>query len=104
MRARPRVCVCDHAVFVGGRKTFVGGHEYSMHRLYWSRIFRAFSKFKRGMPAVNSMTTPLRVMLRVDSVVIFVLAINSLKMKQMAVFFYFAVPVVEPLSAEMISK
>ena len=62
-----------------------------------------FLKFKRGMPAVSSMTTPLRVyMLRICSVVILVLTINSLKMKQMVDFFCFAV--VEQLRAEFISK
>ena len=55
------------------------------------------------MPAVSSMTTPLRVcMLRIYSAVILVLAITSLKMKQMVDFFCFAV--VERLRAELISK
>ena len=55
------------------------------------------------MPAVSSMTAPLRVcMLRIYSAVILVLAINSLKMKQMVNCFCFAV--VEQLRAELISK
>ena len=32
--ARSVSCVCDHAVFVGGRKKFVGGHQCSMHPLF----------------------------------------------------------------------
>ena len=52
---------------------------------------------------VSCMTIPLRVhMLRINSVVILVLTINSLKMKQMIDFFCFAV--VERLRAELISK
>ena len=27
-------CVCDHAVFVGGRKKCMGDHKRSTHRLY----------------------------------------------------------------------
>ena len=76
-----------------------------MHYLYiyWSGIFHVFLKFKRGMPAVSSMTTPLRVhMLWIYSVVILVLTITSLKTKQMIDFFCSAV--VERLSAELISK
>ena len=60
-----------------------------MHRLCicWSHIF-SHLKFKRGMPAVSSMTTPLRVyMLLIYSVVILVLVMNALKMKQMVDFF-----------------
>ena len=49
------------------------------------------------------MTASLRVhMLRIYSVVILVLTIKSLKMKQMVVFFCFAV--VERLRAELIPK
>ena len=83
-------CVCNHAVFVECRKKFVGGHECSMHCLYiyWSRIFFGFLKFKRGMCAVSSTTTTLRVCIfRISSVVNLVLAMNSLKMKQMVDFF-----------------
>ena len=55
------------------------------------------------MPAVSSMTMLLRVyMHRIYSAAILVLAINSLKMKQMVDFFCFAV--VEQLRAELISK
>ena len=53
-------------------------------------FFHVFLKFKRGMPTVSSMTTPLRVcMLQIYSAVTLVLAINSLKMKQMVDFFLF---------------
>ena len=66
-------------------------------------FFYVFLKFKRGMPAVCSMTMPLRIyMLRIYSAVILVLAIISSKMKQMIDFFCFAV--VERLRAELISK
>ena len=60
-----------------------------MHRLYILKpyFFHVFLKLKSGMPAVSSMTTSLRVMLRIYSAVIFVPAINSLKMKQMVDFF-----------------
>ena len=55
-------------------------------------FFHVFLKFEKGMPAVSSMTTPLRVyMLQIYSAVILVLAINSLKMKQMVDLFCFAV-------------
>ena len=92
MRIQPRVC--DHAVIVGGRKTLVGGHECSMqlhHLLYTgAAFFHVFLKFKRGMPAVSSMPTPLRKhMLPIYSFVIVVLTIKSLKVKQMIVFFLF---------------
>ena len=73
-----------------------------MHRLciYWSRIF-SLLKFKRGISAVSSMTTPLRVyLLQIYSAVILVLAIYALKMKQMVDCF----TAVERLHAEMISK
>ena len=66
-------------------------------------FFHVSLKFKRGTPAVSSMTSPLRVcMLRIYSAVILALAINSLKIKQMVNFFCFAV--VERLRAELISK
>ena len=55
-------------------------------------FFYVFLKFKRGMPAVSSMTTPLRVyrpMLRIYSAVILVLAINSLTMKQIGLLDFF---------------
>ena len=46
-------------------------------------FLHAFLKFKRGISAVNSMTTPVReYMLRIYSAVILVLAINSRKMKE----------------------
>ena len=63
MRARPRVCVCDHAVFVGDRKKFGGGRECSMHPLYihWSHVFHLFPKVKKEMAAVSSVAPPLRV-------------------------------------------
>ena len=52
-------------------------------------FFQVFLKFKRSMPAVSSMTTPLRVyMLRIYGAAILVLAINSLNMKQMVDFFF----------------
>ena len=42
-----------------------------------------------GMPAVSAMTMPLRVyMLRIYSATIFVLTINSRKMKEMVDFFF----------------
>ena len=51
-------------------------------------FLHSFLKFKRGMPAVSFMTSPLReYMLRIYSAVIFVLAINSQKMKEMFDFF-----------------
>ena len=67
-------------------------------------FFHVFLQFKSGMPAVSYTTTPLRVyMLRNYGAVILVLAINSLKMKQMIdVLFRFTV--VEELRAELISK
>ena len=37
VRAEPRVC--DHAVFMGGRKTLVGGHECSMQHLYIPELY-----------------------------------------------------------------
>ena len=53
-------------------------------------FYHVFPKFKRSMPAVSSMATPLRVyMLRIYSAVILGLAINSLNMKQLVVFFLF---------------
>ena len=81
-------------MFVEGFKKFVAGHGCSMHRLHiqctGAVFFSCFVKFKRGMPSVSSMTSPLRVcMLRIYWAVILVLAINSLKMKQMDVFFLF---------------
>ena len=58
--------------------------------IYWNRIFSCVSKIKRGMLAVSSVTTPLRVYtLRIYGAIILVLAINSLKMKQMVDFFLF---------------
>ena len=56
------VCVCDHAVLVGGREN-VGGYECGMHRFYYTGVlfFHAFLTFMRDMPAGSSMTTPLRV-------------------------------------------
>ena len=78
-----------------------------MHPLYIyitaAIFFHLYPKIKRGMPAVSSVAPLLRVyrpMLRTDSAVILVLAKNS--MKQMVVFFCFAV--VERLRAEMILK
>ena len=62
-----------------------------MHHLhvYWSRIFSFVSKIKRGMVALSSVATPLRVsLLQTYSAVIFALAINSLKMKLMVVFLF----------------
>ena len=62
-------------------------------------FFHVFLKFKRGMPAVSSKTTSLRVyMLQNYSAVILVLAVRSLKIKQMVNFFGFAI--VERLLAE----
>ena len=86
------MCVCDPAVFVGGRNKFVGGHECSMHCLHilYTRavFYHVLPKFKRGIPSVSFVTTPVRVyMLRIYSAVILVLAINSLKIKQMVDFF-----------------
>ena len=53
----------------------------SMHRLsiYTGAVFfHVFLKFKRGMPAVSSMTTPLRIyLLQIYSAAFLVLAINS---------------------------
>ena len=61
-----------------------------MHRLYiytGAVFFHLFLKFKRGMPAVSFLTTPLRVyVLRIYRAVILVLAINSLKMKMIDFF------------------
>ena len=97
-------CVCDHVEFVGGRKKFVEGHEGSMHPLYiyCSHFFHLFPKIKRGMAAVCSVAPPLRIYRPMLRTVILVVAINSLKMKQMVLFFCFAV--VERLRAKMISK
>ena len=62
-----------------------------------------FLKFKKDMPAVNFMNTPLRACrLSCYSAVIVVLIINLLKMKQMVDFF--SIAVVERLRAEVISK
>ena len=84
----------------------MGDHKCSMHRLYiyWNRFFHVFLKFKKGMSAVSSMTTPRRVYtLRIYSVVILVLAVNSFKMKEIfELFICFAV--VERLCAELMSK
>ena len=67
-----------------------------MHRLYIILYIQelyflhVFPNFKRSMPAVSSMTAPLRVyMLRIYGAVILVLAIDSLKMKQKVDFFLF---------------
>ena len=90
MRARSRVC--DHAVFVRGRKKYVGDHECSMHACIdiVAVFFHLFSKIKRCMAAVSTMIMPLHVYtLQMYSAIILVLAINSLKMKQMVVFFLF---------------
>ena len=66
-------------------------------------FFHVFLKFEKGMPAVSSRTTPLRVyMLQIYSAVILVLAINSLKMKQMVDLFCFAV--VKRSRGELIPK
>ena len=45
-RARSASFVCDHAVFVGGRKNLWEAMSVVMHRLYiyWSRIFTCVSK------------------------------------------------------------
>ena len=67
-------------------------------------FFHLFPKIKRGVVAVTSVAPPLRVyrpMLRTDSAVIFVLATNSLKMKQR---FFFGFAVVQRLRDEMILK
>ena len=99
------LCVCDHAVFVEGRKKFVGDHECNMHACTdtGAVFFHLFPKTKRCMAAVSSVAALLRVyMLRTYRAVILVLAINSLKVKQMVVFFCFAA--VEWLRAEMILK
>ena len=40
---------------------FIYAHGLYGHPVYYNRIFQVFLKFKRGMPAVGSMTTPLRV-------------------------------------------
>ena len=47
-------------------------------------FFHAFLKFKRGLPSLSTMITPVRAydILRIYSAVILLLAINSLKMKQ----------------------
>ena len=50
-------------------------------------FFRVFPKFERDMPAVSSMTAPLRVMLRIYSAVVLVLAINSTKNETNGCFF-----------------
>ena len=51
-------------------------------------FFHLFAKIKRNMAAITSVATSLRVsMLRTYSAAILVLAINSLKMKQMVVIF-----------------
>ena len=99
--------ISDHAVLVEDRKKFVGALSVvftaCIYRPTGAVFFQVFLKFKRGMLAVSSMTTPLRVgMLRIYSAAILVLAINSLKMKQTVDFFCFAV--VERLRAELISK
>ena len=68
-------------------------------------LFHVFLKFKRGMPAVSSMTAPLRKhVLRICSVAIFVLTTKSIKMKQMVDFFLFCSSLIERLRAELISK
>ena len=64
-------------------------------------FFHVFQKFKRGMPDDSSMTMPLRAyMLRTYNAVILVLAINSIKMKQMGDFYCLAVA--ERTRAELI--
>ena len=66
-------------------------------------FFHLFPKIKRGMAAVSPVATPLRVyMLQTYSAAIVVLAINSLKIKQMVVIF--VEMIIERLRAEMISK
>ena len=77
------VCLCNHAVFAGDRKKLVGVLSVVCTAYYILEpyFFHAFLKFKWVMPAVSSMTTPLRVyMLRIYGAAAFVLAINSLKM------------------------
>ena len=100
------VCVCDHAVFVGGRKKLWEAISVACTFCAFTGtvFFHVFLKFKRGMPAVSFMTTQMRVYtLRIYSAVILVLAINSLKMKQIFNFF-FVFAVVERLCAELMSK
>ena len=54
-------------------------------------FFLVFLNLKREMPAVSSMTTPLRVyMLRIYSAVILVPAVTSSKMKQMVDFLFYS--------------
>ena len=81
--ARSVSCVCNHAVFVGGRKKFVEAMNVVCTACIYTGavFFHLFPKIKRGMDAVSSVATQLHVyMLRTCSAVILVLAINSLKM------------------------
>ena len=104
MRARPRVCVIMRCSSEAIKRLWQAMNVVCSTCIYNGTFFlHVFLKFKRGMPAVSSMTTPLLVhMLRSYRAVILVLAINSLKIKQMIDFFCFAV--VERLRAELISK
>ena len=104
MRARPRVCVIMRCSSEVVTHLWEAMSVVCTICIYTGAVFfHVFLKFKRGMPAVSSMTTPLRVhMLWIYSVVILVLTITSLKTKQMIDFFCSAV--VERLRAELISK
>ena len=57
-------CVCDHALFVAGRKNLREAMSVVCTAcIYTGTILSdVLLKFKRGMPVVSSITTPLRVL------------------------------------------
>ena len=89
MCAWPRVCVIVRCSSEAVKNLWGAMSVVCISCIYTgAAFFHLFPKMKRGMAAVSS-ATPLRVyMLRTCSAVILVLAISSLKMKQMVVCFF----------------
>ena len=92
MRTRPRACVIMRCSSEAVKNLWEAISVACTACIYTGTVFfHVFLKFKRGMAAVCSMTTPMRVYrptLRIYSAVILVLAIGSLKMKQTFDFFF----------------
>ena len=81
VRARLRVCVIMRCSSEAVKNLWEAMSIACTVCIYTGAVFfHVFLNFKRGIPAVSSMTTPLRVdMLQIYSAVILVLVINSLK-------------------------
>ena len=92
MRVRSRVCVILRCSSEAVKNLWEAMSVVctACIRYVWELYFlHAFLKFKRGMPTVSAMATPLLdILLRIYSAVIRVLAINSRKMKEMVDFFF----------------